>query len=151
MAANDMTDSLKHPHLDVCFNRVGDDIITAWKTLASIFKRNCNKTPAPDLIDSPIKAAENKHPAVLIQPVLPSPIKHTYKTRSHIELTKVPSHVSESRDSSQLPRVVTPATRIAAPPRVSARSHKLFPRSFSQGDFWDMGSANNTIPLGHNL
>jgi hypothetical protein len=82
MAANDMTDSLKHPHPDVPFNTVGEDTIMALTTLANIFKNNYNKPPAPELIDSPIKAAENKCPAVLIQPVRTSPIKNTYQTRS---------------------------------------------------------------------
>jgi hypothetical protein len=149
MAANDMTDALKHPHPDVPFNTVGYDTITALTTLSAIFKRKYNKTPSPELIDSPIKATENKRPAVLIHPVLTSPIKHIYQTRSKTEVNKVHAHVSESRDSTQLPRVVTPATRIAAPPRVPARARNLSPRNFSQGDCWDMGSANNAIPLGN--
>jgi hypothetical protein len=62
----------------------------------------------------------------------------------------MPVHVSESPYSSQLPRVITPATRIAAPSRVPARERNLSPRNLSQGDFWDMGSANNDIPLGNN-
>jgi hypothetical protein len=149
MASNDITDAITHPHRYLPFNIVGDYAITALKTLTAIFKRNYNKTPAPDLIDSPIKAAENKRPAVLIQPMLTSPIKHTYQTRSQKEVNKVPAHVSEYRYSSQLPRVVTPATRIAAPPRVPARARNLSPRNLSQGDFWDMESTNNAIPLGN--
>jgi hypothetical protein len=47
-------------------------------------------------------------------------------------------------------RVVTPATRIAAPQRVPARVHNLSPRNLSQGDFWDMDRASNAIPLGNN-
>jgi hypothetical protein len=43
----------------------------------AIFKRKYNKISAQHLIDSPIKATENKCPAVLIPPVLTSPIKHT--------------------------------------------------------------------------
>jgi hypothetical protein len=81
MTANDMADALKHPHLDVPFNIVGDDTVVALTTLSAIFKRKYNKIPAPYLIDSPIKAAENRRPAVLIQPVLTSPIKHSYQTR----------------------------------------------------------------------
>jgi hypothetical protein len=80
--ANDMTDALKHLNLDVPFNTVGGDTITALTTLAAIFKIKYTKPPAPELVDSPIKAAENKRPSVLIQPVLTSPIKHTYQTRS---------------------------------------------------------------------
>jgi hypothetical protein len=57
MAANDITDALKNPHPDVPFNTVGYDAITALTTLAAIFKRKYDKPPAPELIDSPIKAA----------------------------------------------------------------------------------------------
>jgi hypothetical protein len=38
MAANDMTDSLQNPHLDVPFTQVGDDTISALTALAEIFK-----------------------------------------------------------------------------------------------------------------
>jgi hypothetical protein len=139
-----------HPHPDVPFNTVGDDTISALTTLAAIFKRKYNKIPAQHLLYSPIKAAENKRPAVLIQPVLTSPIKNTYQTRSQTQVNTILAHVSEYRDSSHLLRVVTPATRIAAPPRVPVRTRNLFPRHLSQVDFWDMGSANNAIPLGKN-
>jgi hypothetical protein len=66
MAANDMADALRHPHPDVPFNTVGDDTISAPTTLAAIFKRKYNKIPAQHLIDSSIKAAEKKRPAVVI-------------------------------------------------------------------------------------
>jgi hypothetical protein len=92
MAANDMTDALKHPHPDFPFNTVGEDAISALTTLAAIFKRKYNTIPAQHLIDSPNKAAENKRPAVLIQPVIISSINHTYQTRSQTEVNKVPSH-----------------------------------------------------------
>jgi hypothetical protein len=118
MAATDMADALKHPHLDIPFNTVGYDKISALTTLSAIFKRNYNKSPAQHLIESPIKVTENKHPAVLVQPVLTSTIKHNYQTRSQTQVNTVPVYVNESRDSSQLPRVVTPSTRIAAPTRV---------------------------------
>jgi hypothetical protein len=58
MTANDLADALKHPHPDVTFNTVLDDIISALTTLAAIFKRKYKKSPAQHLIDSPIKAAE---------------------------------------------------------------------------------------------
>jgi hypothetical protein len=57
MAANDTVDDLKYPYPDVPFNTVGDDTISALTTLAAIFKRKYNKSPAQHLIDSPIKAA----------------------------------------------------------------------------------------------
>jgi hypothetical protein len=96
MTANDMIYALKHPHMDAPFNTVGEDTITSLTTLSAILKRKYNNTPAPELIDSPIKATENKRPAVLIQPVLTSSIKLTYQTRSHTEVNKVPVYVSES-------------------------------------------------------
>jgi hypothetical protein len=78
-AANDMNDA--HHHRDGPFNPVGDDTIKTLTTLSAIFKNKHNKPPAPELIDSTLKGAKNKHPAVLIQPVLTSPVKHTYQTR----------------------------------------------------------------------
>jgi hypothetical protein len=65
-------------------------------------------------------------------------------------VNQIPAQVSESQNLPQLLRVVTPAARGAAPPRVSARVHNLSPRNLSQGDFLDMGSADNAIALGNN-
>jgi hypothetical protein len=53
MAAQYMTDALKHPHPDVTFATIGDDKITALTTLSEIFTRNFtepeenNVPPAP--------------------------------------------------------------------------------------------------------
>jgi hypothetical protein len=66
MAANNTTDAFKHPvnpHLDVPFAKVGDDTITALSQLAEIFKDKFQKHLAPELVQAPIKAAENKQPA----------------------------------------------------------------------------------------
>jgi hypothetical protein len=145
MAANDMNDALKHHHPDVTFNRVGDDTKKALATLSAIFKNNYNKPPVPELIDSPIKDAENKSPAVLIQPVLTSPVKHNSQTRSQTEANQVPAHFIESPKSPQLPRMVTPATRSETSPRLPTRARNLSPRNLSQGDSCDLGSANNAI------
>jgi hypothetical protein len=38
MAANDMSDALKHSHTDVTFNKGGDNKISALTTLAAISK-----------------------------------------------------------------------------------------------------------------
>jgi hypothetical protein len=46
--------------------------------------------------------------------------------------------------------LVTSSARSAAPPRVPERVRNLSPRNLSQGDFLDMGSANNAIALGNN-
>jgi hypothetical protein len=82
MTAHDTTGALKNHHQDVPFYTIRDDAITALTTLAAIFKNKYSKPAVPVIIDYPIKAAENKHPAVLIQPVITSPAKHMYKTIS---------------------------------------------------------------------
>jgi hypothetical protein len=76
VATNEMTDALKHPHPDLPFAQVSDDTITALAKLAAIFKNKFQKPLAPELIQSPLKAAENKQPAALVQPFLTSPMKH---------------------------------------------------------------------------
>jgi hypothetical protein len=63
MAENDTTDALSHHHPDVPFTQVGDDTITALAKLASSFKNKFQKPLAPELIQAPIKTAENKQPA----------------------------------------------------------------------------------------
>jgi hypothetical protein len=82
MAANDMADVLKHPHPEVPLSQVGYDTITALAQLATIFKNKFQKPSAPELIQAPLKAAENKQPAALAQPILTSPMQHNYQTRS---------------------------------------------------------------------
>jgi hypothetical protein len=82
MAANDMTEALKHPHPDVPFTQVGDDKVTSLSQLAAIFKNKFQKPLAPELVQAPIRAAENKQPTALVQPILTSPIKHNYQIRS---------------------------------------------------------------------
>jgi hypothetical protein len=75
MAANDMANALKYPHPEVPFAHVGDDKITALTQLAEIFKKKFQKAKLPELTHAPIKAAENKRPATLIQPALTSPMQ----------------------------------------------------------------------------
>jgi hypothetical protein len=79
MEANEMADSLTYPHPEVPFAQVGDDTITALAQLATIFKNKFQKPPAPAIIQ---KAAENKQPAALAQPVLTSIIKQGHKGQS---------------------------------------------------------------------
>jgi hypothetical protein len=145
MAAQDMNDALKHPHPDVPFATIGDETIMALTTLATIFKNKFQKPLAPEAQSSPLKAAENKRPAALIQQALTSPSRPMYQTRSHTINPTAPAHVIHSPNSSLPPRVVTPAARSAAPPRVPARARNLSPRNLSQGDFRDMGSANHAL------
>jgi hypothetical protein len=47
MAANDMTDALKNPHMDVPFTQVGDDTISALTALAEISNPNYKKYKLP--------------------------------------------------------------------------------------------------------
>jgi hypothetical protein len=67
MAVNDINNTLKNPHPEVPFTRVGDDTITALTQLAENFNKKM--------------AAENKRPSVLLQPILTSPMQHQYQTR----------------------------------------------------------------------
>jgi hypothetical protein len=106
MAANDMADALKHPHPGGPFAQVSDDTITALETLAAIFKNKFQKPLAPELVQAPIKAAENKQTAALVKPVLTSPMKHNYQTRS-----QRPAKFSQSRNSPLIIRVTTPVMR----------------------------------------
>jgi hypothetical protein len=145
ISAHDMTDALKHTHPDVTFPTIGYETIMALTTLEAIFKNKFKKPLAPVIIDFQIKAAYNKCPSVLIQPIITSPTKHNYQTRSHPEVNKAPFHFIESQNSPQIPRVVTPEARRAAPPTVPARARNLSPRNLSQGDFLDMGSANHAM------
>jgi hypothetical protein len=57
MAAQDMTDALKHPHSDVPFAIIGDETIMALTTLATIFKNKFKKPLAPEAPSFPLKAA----------------------------------------------------------------------------------------------
>jgi hypothetical protein len=83
MAAQDMTDALKHPHPDVPFATIGDETIMALTTLASIFKNKFQKPLAPEAQNSPLKAAETKRPAALIQQALTSPVRPLYQEGGH--------------------------------------------------------------------
>jgi uncharacterized protein (DUF608 family) len=76
MAVHDMTDAINHLYPYVTFSQIGDDITTALTTLSAIFKNKYKKPSVPVIIYSHIKAAENKRPAVLIQPVITSPLKN---------------------------------------------------------------------------
>jgi hypothetical protein len=87
MAATDMVSALKHPHPWVPFVQVGDETITALAKLAAIFKNKFQKPTAPERIQAPLKAAENKQPEALAQPILTSPMQHKYQKRSQIPIS----------------------------------------------------------------
>jgi hypothetical protein len=145
MEANDMSIALKHPRPEVPFSHAGDDTITASTQLADIFKNKFQKPKLPELTHSPIKAAENIRPATLTQPLLTSPMKHTYQ-----KMSQKPIHTTTTSNTQLLPRVITPMTGQAASPRVPARTQNLSPRNLSRDDFWSMGSANMAVALGTN-
>jgi hypothetical protein len=145
MAAYDITNELKHFHPEAPFAHVGDDIITALTQLAKIFKNKFQKIKPPALSNSPIKAAENKRPSALTHPILTSPMKHKYQTRSQTTI-----NTGEATNTQLLPRVVTPMTGQAASPRVPARSQNLPPRNLLQYGLWSMDAANMAISLGTN-
>jgi hypothetical protein len=98
MAAHDMIDGLKHPHPDVPFATIGDDTTTTLAQLAKIFKNKFQNPLAPEISQTPIKAAENKQPAALIQQILTSPMKHNYQTRSQNQVSpSVPTNINASK------------------------------------------------------
>jgi hypothetical protein len=140
-----MANSLKQPHPEVPFAKVGDDTITALEKLAAIFKNRFQKPTAPELIQAPLKAAESKSPAALAQLILISPVQNKYQARS-----QRPISGSTARNTPLLLRVVTPMTGQAAYPRVPARTQNLSPINSSQEDFWNMETANQAIELGAN-
>jgi hypothetical protein len=82
MVAQAMTDALKHPHPDVHFATIGDDKISALATLAKIFTRKFKKVHAQNIQPAPQEAAAIKQPAPQSQPIITSPIKRNYRTRS---------------------------------------------------------------------
>jgi hypothetical protein len=145
MAANYMANAFKHPHPEVLFAHVGYDTITALTQMAEIFKNKFQKPKSPELTHSPTKAAENKRPVALTQPLFNSPMQHKYQTRS-----KRPILTKTTSDTPLLPRLVTPMTGRAASPTVQARTQNLSPRNLSQDDFWSMETSNMAIALGTN-
>jgi hypothetical protein len=122
MAANDMSNALKNPHPEVPFSQVGDDTIAVLTKLAEIFKNKFQKVQPPGLSNAPAKAAENKRPADLSQPILTSPMQQQYQTISHTIIS-----TEDTTNAPLLPRMVTPMTGRAAPPRVPTRSQNFPP------------------------
>jgi hypothetical protein len=136
---------IKKPHPEFPFAQVGDDTISALTQLAEIFKNKFQTVKAPELSNAPIKAAKNKRPDVMAQPILTSPMQHKFQTRS-----KTTIHTGGATNTPLLPRVITPMTGRAAPPRVPTLSQDLSTRNLSQNDFWNMETANIAVVLGKN-
>jgi hypothetical protein len=117
MYAKDMTKALKNPHPAVPFTQLGGDTIAAFMQLAEIFKNKFQKVKAPELSNAPIKAAENKIPIVMAQPILISPIQH-----KHQKISQTTINTEGATNTPLLPRVGTPMMGRAAPPRVPTLS-----------------------------
>jgi hypothetical protein len=146
MAAHDITDALKIPHPDVPLATIGYDIIKSLAQLAEIFKNKFQKPSAPEISQSPIKAAENKRPVALLQQVITSPVKHNYQTILQTQVNPTaPANVIESQKSPQLPRVDTLTVRSVAPPSVLERARNLSPKKLYPDDSLDMDSSNQDI------
>ena len=143
-----MTDALNHPHQDVPFSKIVDYTIPGITTLKTIFTKKLNNPPVQAITKAP-KSAENKQTESLVQPILTSSVKHKPQSRLQTRnKPSSPSNVFDSQNLSQPPRVVTPATRGTAPPRVPAQELNLSPRNLFHKDFLDMGSSNQEISLG---
>jgi hypothetical protein len=149
MAANDMTNALKHPHPYAPFATVGYDTITVLSQLATLFKNKFQKPLAPELVQAPAKVDENKKPSALVQPILTSPMKHNYQTRSQHAIPRHSTNLSKSHNSPLLPRVVTPVARNAAPLRVPARTHNLSPSIFFPGRLLGYGKCKSANCIGY--
>jgi hypothetical protein len=142
MAAKDMPDAFQNPHPDVPFSCVGDDTIAALAVLAAIFKLKLPHAPSPETRASPAKVVTR--PSLIPSPalILNSPIPSRRQTRSHMTI-----HTQNIPDVSLPPRVVTPRSLRASPPRVTSSSQRLSPRNLSQDDFCRMDSSHMAIAL----
>jgi hypothetical protein len=100
MAAQDMTDALKHPRPDVSFATTGDDTISALEKLSEIFTRKLKKQEKPDPTPKPEKLHGIQRDVAPEASILSPPIQD-HITRTHPTAT----HLSEGRQPS--PRVVT--------------------------------------------
>jgi hypothetical protein len=129
MAAQEMTDALKHPHPDVHFATIGNDIISSVATLAETFTRNFKKPAAtngpPELQETTANKRQNSQP----QPKIKSPTKQNHQQTSRTNVNQAFENVK------QPPRVVKPATRPAAASRVQAKTHQFSPRNLPEF-FW---------------
>jgi hypothetical protein len=137
MSAKDMTDAFQNPHPDVPFACVGDDTTEALSDLASIFKLKLQHAPSPETQASPAKVITR--PILIPSPtqILNSPIPSRQQTRSQTTI-----HTPDIPDVPLPPRVVTPWSLRASPPRVPNSPQRLSPRNLS--------SAHMEISLGNN-
>jgi hypothetical protein len=140
MAAKDMTYAFQNPHPDVPFASVGDDLAD----LAAIFKLKLQHATSPKTRASPAKVAPR--PSLIPSPnkILNSPIPSRRQTISQTTI-----HTQTIPNAPLPPRVVTPRSLCASPPRVPTGSQRLSPHSLSQDNFCGMESAHMAIDLEH--
>jgi hypothetical protein len=131
MAANDMSNALQHPHLEVPFTHVGDDTISALTALAEIFKLKFEKVHTPIIPDPPAQVTQILCPEKSSNPILTYPVPLPRQTRSQTTIND-----REKTNAPLLPRVVTPMSGQPSPPRVPRRSQNIAPRNLSQNDFF---------------
>jgi hypothetical protein len=74
MAANDMSNALKHPHPEVPFTHLGDDTISSLTALAKIFKLKFSKVHIPIIPAPPTQITQRICPAESSNPILTSPV-----------------------------------------------------------------------------
>jgi hypothetical protein len=142
MAAKDMMDAFQNPHPGVPFACVGDDTIAALANLAAIFKLKLQHAPSPETRASSAKVITC--PILIPSPtqILNSPIPIRRQTRSQTTI-----HTKNIPDVPLPPRVVTPRSLRASPPRVPNSSQRISPHNLSQDDFCGMDSAHMAIAL----
>jgi hypothetical protein len=142
MAAQYMTDALKHTHPDVPFATIWDDTIAALEKMSEIFTRKFKKHEKTDPTSKPEKLHGIQWDVAPEASILSPPIQN------HITITNpTDTHISEGRQSPL--RVVTPTTRRVSPPRVESRAQQLSLRNLSH-DFLDLGAENCACALGEN-
>jgi hypothetical protein len=142
MAANDISNSLQHPHPEVPFTHVEDDTISALTALAEIFKLKFEKVHIPIVPAPPDQVTQRICPEKSSNPILNSPVPPPRQTISQAAI-----HARAKTNAPLLPRVVTPMSSQPSPPRVPRRSQNLSPRNLSQDDFCGMDTAHMTIAL----
>jgi hypothetical protein len=145
MAAQDMTDAFQNPHPDFPFASIGDDTIASLTDLAAIFKLKLQHPPSPDTRASPAKVVPCPNLIPSPTQILNSPIPDRRQKRSQTTI-----HTQNIPDVSLPPRLVTPLTLCASPPRVPTGSQRLSPRNLSQDDFCGMDSARMPLALENN-
>jgi hypothetical protein len=134
VAAQDITDALKHPHPDFPFATIGEDTIAALEKIV----RNLHKE---------VKKAGKNGPHPRTGKVTWYITGRRARGQHTFSTNPTATHFSEGRQPPT--RVVTPATRRVSPPRVNARANQLSPRNLSR-DFLDLSAANCACALGDN-